>query len=165
MAFPLLVAFIVVPLVELWVITRVADGIGWGTTLVAVFAVSLAGALLVKREGAQTWRRFRQALAQARVPAGEVVDGALVLVGGALLLTPGFVTDVVGLLFVAPPTRALINRALRARVRAAFGLPAPRRRQPRGSEGDGKPIDVEVVRVERAEPSNDPPRLPQDRPD
>ncbi|MBA2528915.1 MAG: FxsA family protein [Euzebyales bacterium] len=153
----LLLAFIVVPLVELAVIVQVADVITLPWTIVILLAVSVAGAWLVKREGRTAWRNFRRALEAARIPAVEVVDGALVLVGGALLLTPGFVTDAVGLLLVFPPSRAVVNRVVRSRVRSvAFGRFGARPRtaggegpRPRVTRQRGETIDVEVVDVQR----------------
>jgi UPF0716 protein FxsA len=142
----LFAAFVVVPLLELYVILELAaPTIGLPQTIAVLLGVSVAGAALVRHEGVRAWRRFREALAQSRIPAEEVVDGALVLVGGTLLLTPGFITDVVGLLLVLPPTRALGNRLVRRRVRRAFGPRA-------GRPGPGEVVDVEVVRVERAHP-------------
>lgn len=161
----LLLLFIVIPLAEVWFIIRVADWTDWPTTIVLLFGVSVLGAVMVKREGVRTWRRFRDAIAQARVPTKEVVDGALVLVGGALMVTPGFLTDVVGLLFVLPPTRAGVNRMLRSRVRLLFGFsslvpsarPGERDRAPRqdrrpGRTDDDRVVDVEVVDVRRDQP-------------
>lgn len=142
----LFAAFVVVPLLELYVILELAaPAIGLSQTIAILLGVSVAGAALVRHEGVRAWRRFREALAQSRIPAEEVVDGALVLVGGTLLLTPGFITDVVGLLLVLPPTRALGNRLVRRRVRRAFG---PRAGRPAPADV----VDVEVVRVERAHP-------------
>lgn len=142
----LFAAFVVVPLAELYVILEVVGpAIGLLPTIAILLAVSVAGAALVRHEGVRAWRRFREALAQSRIPAEEVVDGALVLVGGTLLLTPGFITDVVGLLLVLPPTRALGNRLVRGRVRRAFGLRA-------GRPVPGDVVDVEVIRVERDHP-------------
>lgn len=142
----LFAAFVVVPLAELYVILEVVGpAIGLLPTIAILLAVSVAGAALVRHEGVRAWRRFREALAQSRIPAEEVVDGALVLVGGTLLLTPGFITDVVGLLLVLPPTRALGNRLVRGRVRRAFGL------RP-GRPASGEVVDVEVIRVERDHP-------------
>ncbi|MPZ71824.1 MAG: FxsA family protein [Nitriliruptorales bacterium] len=146
----LFVAFIVVPLAELYVISRVGGWIGLPATLVILLAVSVAGAWLVKREGRAAWRRFREALG-ARVPTVEVVDGALVLIGGTLLLTPGFLTDAVGLALVIPPSRALANRAVRSRVRHSFGL-GPARGTPRRVRATEDPIDVEVVDIRRNGP-------------
>ena len=142
----LFIAFIVVPIVELFVIIQVGQVIGPWYTIAILIAVSVAGAWLVKREGRATWQRFRNATGSGRVPAVEVVDGALVLVGGTLLLTPGFLSDVLGLLMVFPPTRAVANRMIRSRVRGRFGLgAAPRGRKPEPPP----PLDVEVVDVRR----------------
>lgn len=140
----LFLAFLIVPLLELAVIVQVQARVGLGWTILALIVISLGGAALVKREGLKAWRRFREALAQARLPAAEVVDGALLLVAGALLLTPGFLTDAVGLLFLLPPTRALVNRALRGRVRRSLGFAPPRRPAVRDEA-----IDVQIVDVRR----------------
>jgi len=156
----LVLVFIVVPLIELAVIIQVGEWIGVLPTVAILLVDSLLGSWLLKREGRGAWRRFRQALDQARIPADEVVDGALVIFGGALLLTPGFVTDVLGLLLLVPPTRAIANRAIRSRVRGAFGLgaapkkPAARSagRNSRGSRSAADVLDVEVVKVERNKP-------------
>ena len=147
----LLVAFIIVPLAELWLITQIAAATSWPVTLITLLLVSVVGAWLVKREGRAAWQRFRSSVGQPRLPAVEVVDGALVLIGGTLLLTPGFLTDIVGLLFVAPPTRALINRAIRSRARRSFGGAARFGRIPtRGPSPDDAPVDVEVLEVRRS---------------
>jgi UPF0716 protein FxsA len=121
----LLVAFVIMPLVELYVLIQVGHVIGVLPTLGLLVLVSFLGAWLVKREGAKTWRAFRLAMQEGRVPARETADGALVIIGGALLLAPGFVTDVLGALCVLPPTRALVRRLLVAvggRRFAVFGL-------------------------------------------
>lgn len=146
----LLIAFIVVPIVELTVIIQVGQVIGVVPTVVLLLVMSAVGAWLVKREGLGVWRRFRTALDQGRIPAAEIVDGALVMLGGALMLTPGFVTDVFGLLLVAPPSRALVNRVIRTRVRWRFGIPgvAPRQTD-RPASHPGDPVDVEVLGVKR----------------
>jgi len=106
----LAIAFIVVPLAELAVIIAVGDLIGLLPTLLLLLVVSAAGAWLSKREGLAAWRRFQLALAEGRVPTVEVADGAMILLAGALLLTPGFLTDVVGILLLLPPTRATARR-------------------------------------------------------
>ncbi len=114
----LLLAFVLVPVVELVVILAVRDVIGMGDTIVLLLLVSLVGAWLVKREGIGVWRRLQHRLEAAEMPGREVVDGALVLLGGALMLTPGFVTDGVGLLLVLPPGRAVVRSLLLARFRS-----------------------------------------------
>jgi UPF0716 protein FxsA len=106
----LAIAFIVVPLAELAVILAVGDLLGLLPTLVLLLVVSVAGAWLAKREGLAAWRRFQLALEQGRIPTVEVADGAMILLAGALLLTPGFLTDVVGILLLLPPTRAMARR-------------------------------------------------------
>lgn len=168
------VAFVVVPLVELYVIIQTGQVIGVLPTVAILLAVSLAGAWLVRREGTRAWSQLRRALREGRPPTREVVDGALVVFGGALLLTPGFVTDLCGLFFVVPPTRAVANRIIRSRARAFVGLPAmgfPGMRGPgaaprstrRGRHRDDDVVDVEVVDVVRTD--RDPARhRPGDRP-
>src|SRR5918995_3963601 len=105
----LVVLFIVVPLAELYVIIRVGQWIGAGPTIAVLLIDSVLGALLLRSQGRTAWRRFNQALSERRVPHREVFDGAMVIFGGALLLTPGFITDVIGLLCLIPPTRAVIR--------------------------------------------------------
>jgi UPF0716 protein FxsA len=111
----LLLLFVVVPILEIWVIVQVGQAIGILPTLVLLVLDALLGTWLLKREGRKAWAAFTLALHQGRVPGREVADGALVLVGGAFLLSPGFVTDAVGLACILPPSRALL-RGLLARV-------------------------------------------------
>jgi UPF0716 protein FxsA len=134
----LLVAiFITVPLAELYVILRVGDAIGVVPTLALLVADSLLGSLLLRSQGRAVWRRFSKALEEGRVPHREVLDGVLVIFGGAFLITPGFLTDVVGLGLLLPPTRALVRRVLARRltVRAAGGVAATGRGRRRGRPG------------------------------
>src|ERR671932_1423523 len=108
----LLVLFILVPIAELAVIIQVGQLIGVWWTILLLIADSVLGSLLMRSQGRAAWRRFNAALAEGRPPAREVLDGVLVIFGGALLLTPGFVTDVAGLAFLLPPTRAIVRRLL-----------------------------------------------------
>ena len=105
----LLIVFIVVPIVELYVIIQVGQAIGVIPTLFLLLLSAVLGTVLLRSQGRAVWRRFNQALNERRVPHREVLDGVLVIFGGALLLTPGFVTDVVGILFLLPPSRAGIR--------------------------------------------------------
>jgi UPF0716 protein FxsA len=122
----LFVLFVVVPLVELYVMIQVGQEIGALRTVALLVAVSVVGAWLAKREGLSVWRRMRAQISAGQVPAAHLVDGALILLGGVLLLTPGFVTDVLGLVLLLPPTRVLVRRVLRnavfGRVEAARNL-------------------------------------------
>lgn len=152
--------FLVIPVAEIWVLIQVGHAIGGLTTVAVLLAGALLGAWLVRREGARAWGRFRAAAASGRLPAAEAADGALVLVGGALLVTPGFLTDAVGLLCVLPVTRPLVRRLMvaavarraAARASAAVGLDQGRRRQGTGRQpAHAAPmahdvIDGEVVR-------------------
>lgn len=109
----LFVLLIVVPIVELWVIVQVAGSIGVLETIALLIVVSVAGAWLLRQQGVQTWRRLQAALQRGEAPTKEVTDGALILFGGALLLTPGFVTDAIGIVLLLPPSRAAIKGAAR----------------------------------------------------
>src|SRR3954454_10287433 len=110
---PLLVLlglFIVVPLAELYVIIQVGHAIGLLPTIALLFADSVLGSILLRSQGRAVWRRFNEALAAGRMPHREVQDGVLVIFGGAFLITPGFITDIFGLLLLLPPTRSVIRR-------------------------------------------------------
>src|SRR3954449_10764237 len=114
---PLLVLlFIVVPVVELFVIIQVGEAIGVLPTIALLIADSVLGSLLMRSQGRAAWRRFNAVLAEGRVPHREVLDGVLVIFGGALLLTPGFVTDILGVVLLLPPTRAVIRGLLVRRL-------------------------------------------------
>src|ERR687890_2134776 len=108
----LVLLFIVVPIVELFVIIQVGEAIGVLPTIALLIADSILGSMLMRSQGRAAWRRFNAVLAEGRIPHREVLDGVLVIFGGALLLTPGFISDVLGLLLLLPPTRAIARRVL-----------------------------------------------------
>lgn len=114
----LFVLILVVPVIELAVIVHVAEAIGVLPTLAFLVLVSLAGAWLVKQAGLGALRRIQDQLDRGELPAEGVVDGLVLLVAGALLLFPGFVTDALGLLLLLPPVRVLARMALIRRFRA-----------------------------------------------
>jgi UPF0716 protein FxsA len=116
----LVLLFIVVPILELWVIIEVGSLIGVVPTLALLLADALLGSLLLRHQGRGAWRRFIQAIAERRFPGKEVADGLLIAIGGTLLLAPGFITDIVGVVFLIPPTRALVRRLLRGVVGRRF---------------------------------------------
>ena len=109
----LIVLFIVVPILELYVIIQVGQVIGLWPTLALLLADALLGSFLLKHQGRGAWVRFNEALAQRRFPGKEVVDGLLIVVGGTLLLAPGFLTDIAGLILLIPPTRAIVRAILK----------------------------------------------------
>src|SRR3954471_10258403 len=112
----LVVLFVVVPIAELYVIIQVGEAIGALPTIALLVADSILGSMLMRSQGRTAWRRFNAALTEGRIPHREVLDGALVIFGGALLLTPGFLTDVLGVLLLLPPTRAIVRAALVRRL-------------------------------------------------
>ena len=141
----LIAVFIAVPLVELYVILKVGDAIGVLWTILILAADSVLGSLLLRSQGRAVWRRFNEALAAGRMPHREVIDGVLVVFGGALLLTPGFVTDVVGLFLLVPPTRALVRRLAVRRLgrRVAVGVTEAAQRPGHGFDVEGMATEYE----------------------
>lgn len=105
----LALAFLIVPFVELYILISAGQAIGVVPTLVVVAAVSVAGAVLVKQQGLGLIRGARRQIELGQVPGRELVDGMLVLFAGALLLTPGFLTDGVGLALLVPPVRSFLR--------------------------------------------------------
>ncbi len=140
----LLLVFIVLPIAEIYVIVKVGEAIGILPTLALLIVDGFVGAAVARSQGAATWRRFNEAIAAGRVPTKEVLDGAMVIVGGAFLLAPGFITDVIGLLLLLPPTRALfrglVTRMARRRmVVRVFAPPPGRGPDPPPGPGFGAP--------------------------
>jgi len=133
-------------LVELYVILKVGDAIGAVWTILLLAADSVLGSLLLRSQGRLVWRRFNSALAEGKMPHREVMDGVLVIFGGAFLITPGFVTDFVGLLFLVPPTRSVIRSQVVRRLgrRMAVGVTTrPGRRRPREYDVEGSARDYD----------------------
>ena len=126
----LAVLFLVVPFVELFVLLQVGQAIGVLDTIVLLVVVSIVGAWLVKREGLGVLRRAQARAAAGAVPGRELVDGVLILFAGALLLTPGFVTDVVGILLLLPPVRAALRGSTVRWLRRRAGVSVVRYRSP-----------------------------------
>ena len=111
----LVVLFIAIPFAELYVLLQVGHAIGVLDTLALLILVSIVGAWLAKREGLGVLRRMQRALNEGRVPGTELVDGFLILLAAALMLTPGFLTDIVAIFLLLPPVRAVVRRELRRR--------------------------------------------------
>jgi UPF0716 protein FxsA len=108
----LFLAFTLLPFVELFLLVRIGRVVGAGSTIAFVIAVGFLGAMLAKTQGRKVLREWQEALAAGRVPAEGVLGGVLVLAGGLLLILPGLISDVLGLLCLLPPTRHLIARSL-----------------------------------------------------
>ena len=135
----LVILFIVVPIVELYVIIQVGQAIGVVPTLALLVADALLGSLLLRHQGRGAWRRFNAALAERRFPGREVADGLMIAVGGTLLLTPGFVTDIFGLALLIPPSRAVLRGLLRRVAARRFVVVGAASRMPGGWPTGGAP--------------------------
>ena len=116
----LITAFIVVPILEIYVIIQVGQVIGAWWTILLLIADSIFGSWLIKHEGRRAWLALSTTLDSGRMPATELADGALILVGGTLMISPGFVTDVVGILLILPFTRPVARRLLTRVVTRRF---------------------------------------------
>lgn len=147
----LFLIFIALPVVEIWLITQVAGQLGWPLALVLVVGVSLIGAWLVRREGLGVIARVRDGLGQGRLPTTELADGAMIFFASALMLTPGFLTDALGLALLIPPIRAVLRPPVlaffrrRVNVRVAnLGGPSGSMFGTRGWPGAGRHDVVDV---------------------
>lgn len=149
MVLVLVALFIVVPLLELALILQVGREIGAWWTIGILVADSVLGSLLMRAQGRVAWRRFTEATRAGRPPATEVLDGALIVAGGALLLTPGFFTDALGLSLLLPPTRVVVRRILARRLlsRMVAGMgsdrPASSRPATRGYDIEGSATEAD----------------------
>src|ERR1700742_1753671 len=151
----LFLALLLVPIVEIYVIVRVGQTIGAGPTILLLIADGILGAWLIRHEGRRAWRGLMETLGGGRMPTRELADGALVLVGGTLLIAPGFLTDILGYLLVLPFTRPLARGAVvryaagRIRVVGPPGLRRPRTTRPGGRVVSGEVVDDEKPPRER----------------
>jgi UPF0716 protein FxsA len=159
----LVILFVLVPIAEIYVIIQVGQEIGALWTVLILIADSLIGARLLSWQGRRAWAAFQAAVAEGRVPHREVLDGVLIIVGGAFLLTPGFITDAVGLLLLVPLTRAWFRRLLtRMLLRPGrFGwtrvvVMGPRGPRPRPTARPEPPPPPPALPP--SEPNSDPPR-------
>jgi UPF0716 protein FxsA len=142
----LLALFIVVPLAELYVILKVGDAIGALWTILLLAADSVLGSLLLRAQGRSVWRRFNETMAAGRVPHRELIDGVLIVFGGAFLITPGFLTDIVGLLLLLPPTRSVIRGVVARRLGRRVVVSG---REPFDVDGTATEYDAPARRLER----------------
>jgi UPF0716 protein FxsA len=133
----LVLIFLVVPIVELYVIIQVGQEIGALYTIALLVVISITGAWLAKREGMGVWRRLNQQVSAGRVPAAELLDAFLILLAAALLITPGFITDVLAIVLLIPPTRAFVRRVVRRRFLSKVEIY-------RGAATPSRPPDLDV---------------------
>jgi len=147
----LVTAFVVVPLVEIYVLIQVGQVIGVWWTLLLLIADSIYGGWLIRHEGGRAWQALTNALNSGQMPARELADAALILVGGTLMLSPGFVTDIMGIVLILPFTRPVARRVLTRvaskRLVAGFvDVPqGPRTPGPGGPPSGGPVVQGEVL--------------------
>ena len=155
----LLAAFILIPLIEFFLLVEVANETGVATTFLLVISTGFLGSFLARREGLEVWQKFHIALQQGRVPSQEIQEGLMIIVAGALLLTPGLLTDAFGFLLLVPAGRSLVRLWLVSRYIGKFQLNVSDldgfHRSPSGDEPQAyyqdpmhsdDTIDVQVVR-------------------
>jgi UPF0716 protein FxsA len=118
----LLILFTVVPIVELALLIQIGKVIDVGPTIGLILLTGIIGATLARHEGLRTLRQIRNELNAGRMPGTQLVDALMILVAGALLITPGILTDCVGFALLLPPVRALMRRWLEKRFRASFTI-------------------------------------------
>jgi UPF0716 protein FxsA len=157
----LVALFIIIPIVEIYVIIQIGSLIGVWPTVALLIADAVLGSMLLRHQGRGAWRRFNAAIAEHRFPGREVADGLLIAIGGTLLLTPGFVTDIFGAILLIPPTRAIVRRLMRGYVGRRFlimGIPgATRSTGPTGPMTSSRHYDYDGTAEEI---DADDPRLP-----
>lgn len=159
MGFIILLAFIAIPLIEIAVFIQVGDVIGLWWTLAIVIATALGGTYMLRRQGLATLRRAQANMAEGRMPLREVFDGLCLLIAGALLLTPGFVTDLAGALLLLPPIRMILGQTVARHIVASgqfqgqtFTTQAPPSSPHRSANDDIIDVDFEDVAPEAPPP-------------
>jgi UPF0716 protein FxsA len=140
----LVAAFIIVPIVEIYVIIQVGQVIGAAWTILLLIADSIFGSWLVKHEGRRAWEALTTTIQSGRMPARELADGALILVGGTLMISPGFVSDIAGMLLILPFTRPVARRVLTGVVARRFVQVPYDARRP-GRRPGGPTVRGEVI--------------------
>ena len=145
----LLILFILVPIAELAIFMTLGERLGLPTTLAIIVLTGILGASLTKTQGVKAIANFQAALASGKMPHREIVDGLLILIAGAVLLTPGFLTDAIGFLLLVPPVRAVIRGALAEKLKSRIVSPESPLNpdfepnpEPQARAVEGKVIDV-----------------------
>ena len=118
----LVLLFLLVPLAELYVIIQVGQAFGALNTIALLIIISAVGAWLVKREGMSVWRRFQRQVESGAVPGKEIADAVMILFAGALLLSPGFLSDLLGIALLLPPVRAVVRAVVMKQAARRAGI-------------------------------------------
>ncbi|MFT4638829.1 MAG: UPF0716 protein FxsA [Verrucomicrobiales bacterium] len=153
----LLLLFITVPFIELMLLFKVGAKVGFPVTLGIIIFTGIFGATLTRTQGLQAWLRFQQALGEGRLPHAEVLEGLMILVAGAVLLTPGFLTDIAGFLLLVPPVRTAVGRWLGQRLKGRvqiLGTPPTARPEGGGRGVQERVIEAKVIDVDSEDSSS-----------
>ncbi len=137
----LALVFVVAPIADLYLIVRVAGGIGVPETILLLIGISVVGAWLARVAGLGVLNRLQRTVRAGKVPSAELVDGGLVLFAGALMITPGFISDVLAILLLLPPTRAVARTVILSRIQARGGLFRVVTTVPTGADRDVWDVD------------------------
>lgn len=153
--------FVAVPIIEIALFIQVGGAIGLWSTLAIVVLTAIVGTTLMRAQGAMTLNRLQQSMAQGKNPADPMAQGAMILVAGVLLLTPGFFTDAVGLALLVPPVRAALVRWGAAKFSAssssfAFSMNSTHATRPRHRDSDAFEAEYTILDDENTEPPENP---------
>lgn len=145
----LLVAFLAIPIIEIYLLFQVGGIIGAGWTIFIVIGTAVLGAGLLRQQGLATWTRLNQSMAQGQLPPTILVEGILLLLSGAFLLTPGFFTDTIGFLFLMPPVRKILAaNLLRRGLFMASGMKGAYSSQTTQSSSHSYTVESRVIEGE-----------------
>ena len=151
---PLFLLFVAVPLIEIALFIKIGGAIGLGWTLAIVLGTAVLGTWLIRNQGAMAMNDLRRSLNELRDPSEPLAHGAMIIFAGALLLTPGFLTDSIGFLLLLPPVRQAIIAFVRSRVQVQ-GVMMREHRESRGPEGDIIDVEYREITPEDAGPGGD----------
>ena len=145
----LLILFVVLPLLDLWLLFTLADGlVSFGVTVGVVVATGIVGASLAKRQGLAAWKNFNAEVSRGALPADAMLDGVLILLAGAVLITPGLITDAIGLALLVPPLRRLVRKGLVARLASKIQFAAVASPHFPGADNPDPPPEATVIDAE-----------------
>ena len=140
----LVVLLVAIPILEVWLLIKVGQQIGLLPTVLILIAEAIIGALLMRHEGSRAWKALNDAFTKGRVPTGELADAALILVGGVLLMLPGFLTDIFGFVFLLRWTRPVARKIIAffvARRINRLGIPVMRAQMDTDNLIEGETVD------------------------
>ena len=150
---PFIIIFVMIPFIELATFASVSEHIGIWTTLSLAFLTAIIGGLLVKYQGMHTILSMRGALDQGKLPLNEIFDGFCLVAAGALLITPGFVTDTIGFLLLVPPVRSALRHLIRTHTTWAISSSGQTYETRRYHNEDGDIIEGDYERMDDQKPS------------